>query len=474
MIPENKGLFDLLGITPYHEQGRTGQGRTVVVLDSDSQGNHQGQICREGAEIAPSCRAVYLSRYRDDMKASVDWIFEHKDEIHAINCSWNSMPNPEFERLEALDIPVIAASGNQSDDEINYPGSLPWVISVGAWSEYRQNTETYSNKGEGIDCVAPIVWWMTASGDAPMRNTGTSFAAPVVAFGMQLAEVNGRQAAFDLIRNNAQDKLVAGYDISTGYGLFHLPLPTVRKEDDMIIREKLLTNPANRPKIPNHPDFCCVHWTANESAGADAVANAIYFNNTARQASAHYVVDGKEVILCIPENEVAYSVGATTYTAWARANTTSPNADVISIEMCVNADGDFKKMYANAVTLCASVMNRHKWDITRLIRHHDVTGKNCPAFFVEDAYAKKYLGVTASKAWLDFKAKVKEHLIIGGDSMVGKTVQGEYSVRFQGQTVGKKAIVIDGSTYLPVRALAELGAYKIDSVDNVNKIVNLS
>lgn len=75
--------------------------------------------------------------------------------IASINCSWHSSEDKEFERLQDLDIPIFAASGNQKKDKINYPGSLPWVMSIGAWDIKRGMKETYSNYGEGLDCLIP-------------------------------------------------------------------------------------------------------------------------------------------------------------------------------------------------------------------------------------------------------------------------------------------------------------------------------
>lgn len=40
-------------------------------------------------------------------------------------------------------------------------------------------------------------------------------------------------------------------------------------------------------------------------------------------------------------------------------------------------------------------------------------------------------------------------------SLVGKAIQGEFVVKYEGVTINKKAIVIDGSSYLPVKAIAD-------------------
>lgn len=178
-----------------------------------------------------------------------------------------------------------------------------------------------------------------------------------------------------------------------------LPVPII---------DMLITNKTCRPFMANNPKYLAVHWTASEGPGADADAIARYFQRGERAASTHYAVDSEKIILCIPENEVAYSVGAAKYTDWALRNIGySPNGKVISIEMCVNADGSFWRMYSNTAHLCAEILKRHGWGVDKLIRHFDVTGKICPAFFVGDLMARKYTGKCAADAWAGFKKDVE-------------------------------------------------------------------
>lgn len=46
-------------------------------------------------------------------------------------------------------------------------------------------------------------------------------------------------------------------------------------------------------------------------------------------------------------------------------------------------------------------------------------------------------------------------------SLVGKTIQAEYTVNVYGKKLADKAIVIDGKSYAPVRAIGELAGYKV-------------
>jgi N-acetylmuramoyl-L-alanine amidase len=165
-----------------------------------------------------------------------------------------------------------------------------------------------------------------------------------------------------------------------------------------------------------------IHWTANEGAGANADANRNFFESrksgTLGYGGAHYIIDDQQIILCIPEDEMAYHVGGTTY----RTNYfgSYPNNCLIGIEMCVNSDGDFSKVYQQTVLLTVDLVKRYKLDIDKdIVRHYDITGKNCPGYFTSDhwgvtnnSYAVKYgLGSNADAAWHQFLQDVKDALV---------------------------------------------------------------
>jgi N-acetylmuramoyl-L-alanine amidase CwlA len=186
------------------------------------------------------------------------------------------------------------------------------------------------------------------------------------------------------------------------------------------IKEELITpNKYSRPQTSLKKVLgIVIHWTANENRGADARANIRFFENRklgrTGYGSAHYFVDDKNIIRCIPEDEVAYHVGATSYKTSRFGS--YPNATMIGIEMCVNADGDFEKVYEQTIELTRYLCKKYNLNPDNdVVRHFDVTGKNCPAMFtsnhwgkINNAYAVKYgLGNNADKAWSTFKQNVK-------------------------------------------------------------------
>lgn len=156
-----------------------------------------------------------------------------------------------------------------------------------------------------------------------------------------------------------------------------------------------------------------IHWTANKGKGASDTAHYRYYSGGAisakSYASAHYFCDGDSILRVIPDNEMAYHVGARSY----RTNRLGsyPNNMTIGVETCVNADGDFKKALDRSAWLVAKLLKDNKLGIDDLYRHYDVTGKDCPRYFVYDATAKEFgLGGSAAKAWSAFKAQVVAYM----------------------------------------------------------------
>ena len=130
-----------------------------------------------------------------------------------------------------------------------------------------------------------------------------------------------------------------------------------------------------------------MHWTA--TPGASALNERNYFNGTCiadkRYASAHYFVDRKEAQLIIPENEVAYHAHDQNrcYVSFLKPNA---NTTAIGVEMCVEKDGKIhSETVQNAAELVADLCKRYGLATNKIVRHYDVTNKNCPAPWVSDS-----------------------------------------------------------------------------------------
>ena len=175
----------------------------------------------------------------------------------------------------------------------------------------------------------------------------------------------------------------------------------------MEIQEKLLTiNPYSRSgESQNRIENIVVHWVGN--AGSSAIANRNYFENLQNThktyASSHYVIglDG-EIIRCIPDDEVAFHSGSY-----------SMNRKSIGIEDChPDWDGKFNEnTYNSLVELCADICKKYELSVDNIIRHYDVTGKNCPKYYVEH-----------EDEWIKFKNDVAQKI---GQAEVNTAVKEE-------------------------------------------------
>ena len=155
-------------------------------------------------------------------------------------------------------------------------------------------------------------------------------------------------------------------------------------------RDYLPVNPYSRPGDPLEKiNGVVIHYVGNP--GTTAHANRNYFESLSSgeegtYASSHFIVglDG-EVIQCVPLTEIAYA-------------SNSRNEDTVSIEVChPDETGEFSHVtYDRTVELTAWLCREFRLNPeTDVIRHYDVTGKECPRYYVEHP-----------EAWDTFRADV--------------------------------------------------------------------
>ena len=163
------------------------------------------------------------------------------------------------------------------------------------------------------------------------------------------------------------------------------------------------TNLAHRSNYGNKRStssikYIVVHYTAND--GDSDENNGKYFNGANRHASAHIFVDDDSCTQSVPDDYVAWSVGGKKYsnTNGAKFYGKATNSNTLNIEMCDTVrNGKYEateKTQENTITIIKEKMRQYNIPIDRVIRHYDVTGKLCPAYFVDE------------NAWKAFKAKI--------------------------------------------------------------------
>lgn len=134
-----------------------------------------------------------------------------------------------------------------------------------------------------------------------------------------------------------------------------------------------------------------VHYTGNP--GTTAINNRNYFeglkDNHEAKVSSHFVVGLEgEIVQCIPSSEISYA-------------SNQRNKDTLSIECChPDKSGKFNDAtYQSLVKLTAWLCARFDLNEKDVIRHYDVTGKECPKYFVEN-----------EEEWGQFRSDVKAQI----------------------------------------------------------------
>ena len=130
-----------------------------------------------------------------------------------------------------------------------------------------------------------------------------------------------------------------------------------------------------------------IHYTANPKSTAKQ--NRDYFeglkDSHETKASSNFVVGlNGEIVQCIPTWEVAYA-------------SNDRNYDTVSIECChPDETGQFNTAtYDSTVKLTAWLCTRFGLTSDQVIRHYDVTGKDCPKYYVENP-----------DAWIQMKSDI--------------------------------------------------------------------
>lgn len=147
---------------------------------------------------------------------------------------------------------------------------------------------------------------------------------------------------------------------------------------------------------PSKIKYIVWHYTAND--GDNSKSNAKYFKRKNLKCSAHYFVDDDSVTISVPDTYVAWSVGGSRYSNYKSTGGASlykvcTNTNSINIELCdTEKNGRYdvsEKTLENAIALTRDLMKKYNISINNVIRHFDVTGKSCPAYYVDNAQWNK-------------------------------------------------------------------------------------
>lgn len=146
--------------------------------------------------------------------------------------------------------------------------------------------------------------------------------------------------------------------------------------------------------IPNKENilWIVVHESGMAYEGSDSKSLATIQYNRAMgtsaytQASWHYQVDEKGIYQSYNDNVYAWHAGGDygKYLPYRNSNS-------VGIEMCVNQDGNYDGAMAHDAKLVATLMHRYNLTMDNVVRHHDTSGKDCPAYMLATNRYEEFL-----------------------------------------------------------------------------------
>lgn len=169
------------------------------------------------------------------------------------------------------------------------------------------------------------------------------------------------------------------------------------------------TNYANRKNYGsrrslNEIKYIPIHFTGND--GDTDENNGKYFHNNVTYTSAHDFIDSDSVTHSVPYDFVAYSVGGNLLLKKGSAGKyygKCTNNNSVSVEIC--DDKENGTIYPSPETLSNAINHAtnlcKKFGLnpkTSVIRHYEVNGKLCPAYWVDDnKWKKEFLNLVIEK-----------------------------------------------------------------------------
>lgn len=175
---------------------------------------------------------------------------------------------------------------------------------------------------------------------------------------------------------------------ASGKGLFEKKLNTKTLECPDYVDVQLINKGYARTGVKLiEVNNIVIHYVGNP--GTTAQNNRDYFNKSDTEVCSHFVIGLEgEIIQCVPLDEKSNA-------------SNNRNLDTISIEVCHPDDsGKFTDAsYESLVKLTAWLCDNSGLKAKDVIRHYDITGKECPKYFVDN-----------ESEWKNFLEDVKQKL----------------------------------------------------------------
>lgn len=198
----------------------------------------------------------------------------------------------------------------------------------------------------------------------------------------------------------------------------------------------------------NSIKYIVVHYTAGN--GDTAMNNAQYFhNNSGLQASAHYFVDEHGVVQSVRDTDGAWHCGGPLESSHHPLHNICMNRNSLGVEMCSDkVNGKYvitAQTVDRTVELVRWLMDKYSIDVDHVVRHYDVTGKDCPEPWVRD-----------ESLWRKFKARLTAPVEPEPKKEDDEVVE-KKKVLLNGKTYECDVITKDATNYIKMRSLQQAG-----------------
>ena len=140
-------------------------------------------------------------------------------------------------------------------------------------------------------------------------------------------------------------------------------------------------------------EYIVVHYTSNK--GDTAQNNLDYFARAKTGTSAHYFVDENEVCQSVQDTDTAWHCGSN--------NPRHPycrNSNSIGVEMCDSVGSVPEAVRDRTAAFVRELMEKYGVPAENVLRHYDVTGKRCPAPWVDNP-----------TEWAEFKKMLEDDIL---------------------------------------------------------------
>ena len=123
-------------------------------------------------------------------------------------------------------------------------------------------------------------------------------------------------------------------------------------------------------------EYIVIHYTGIPNDTAEN--NAVYSAREYTGVSAHYFVDEREVWQSVRDEDTAYHCGST-----RPKHPACRNYNSIGVEMCDSVGTVPAATRERTAAFVRELMDRYGVPVENVLRHYDVTGKRCPAPWVD-------------------------------------------------------------------------------------------